>query len=217
MSKLYEFMRSRYDAFPIMLGTSRVRPGMIIDTDWRPTWPWEVDTRPDFEREEMFAWDALEESKYDYKSDFVEANLLYGTVTNRYSIGGEVSLPQFGLTLSAELEHEYKAEFRITDLRARVFQNSSHGFVLMSKLNALRQPRPDLWRVINDDFLVTETYHVASLHAAFSSRGTGKAKADFEEAGVRLAAGLDLEWKSDESFELAGLSKVPLAVRGVKI
>ena len=33
-SKFYEFMRDRYSAYPVMLGSERIVPGRLLDAEW---------------------------------------------------------------------------------------------------------------------------------------------------------------------------------------
>ncbi len=212
---LHEFLRTRYSAYPIMLGTSRVKPGALLETRWRWGWPW--DTNPEFIFEDPYSWDVLGEAASAYSSSIVEANLIQASIDESVTLGGSASLPQYGLSFAAALASKYKGTIKVTGLHAKVFDNSMAPYWLMQKLLGLRNKDTGLWNLVNDDFLVAESYHVSSLTAEFKQGFDGSIKGALEKSGYKIEAGLEIKWLSDSSFELVGTSAVPIAVRGLKV
>jgi len=215
--KLVEFMKDRYNAFAVTLGTERHAPGMLLETDWRPKLLglWHGD--PEFEREDGFAWDLLHQPADGFRSSFVAANIIQESINEKRSLGAGVDLPQLGITFSTALDSAFSALLKVTGIKARVFDDSAAPYHLIEALLRLKTTDKQLWDWVNDDCLVTESYHVASLSAEFKSEGTVSAKAAFEKAGHKVDAGVQCRWISESVMELVGTVAVPIAVRGLKV
>lgn len=209
-SKIQEFMKERYGAHLLPLATERAMPGMLLETDWGFG-------KVTFTREEGYAWEYLGLAADEFSSSLVEANLIQEGINDKTKIGGDISLPQFGLKLSASLESEFQMQIKVTGVCGRTFDKSRAGFDLVQSLLQLKKKNKPLWDWVNDDFLIVESFYVTSFIAQFKG-GTGvTAKVAFDKAGQKIEVGVSYEWIGDSMLQVSGLPKVPLAVRGMKI
>lgn len=200
-----------------MLATERAIPGMLLETDWHAGFPRIWEAEPEFRREEGFAWELLQLDESKYQSDIVQANIIQESISEKTSLGGKVSLPQYGLSLGAALEAEFSAVFKVTGIKARVFENTRVPYELMQSLLKLKDFNPSLWNWVNDDFLITESYYVTSFVAQFKNERGLKAKAEFEKAGQKIEGEVKFDWISDSVLEMVGTPSVPIAIRGLRV
>lgn len=216
-SNIDKFLGERYSAFPLMLATERAIPGMLIETDWNVSFPILWKEKPKFRREEGFTWDLLKLDKNKYQSGIVDANIIQESISEKISLGGNVSLPQYGISLSTALSSNFSAVFKVTGIKARVFKDTSTPYELIQALLKLKGANPSLWDWVNDDFLITESYYVISFVAQLKNEKGLSAKAEFDKAGQKIEGKLSLSWISDSVLEMVGTPSVPIAVRGLKV
>jgi hypothetical protein len=216
-SKLCDFLWQRCAAVPLTLNTDRAIPGMLLETEWCP-WLLEfLNLAPKFLREDGFGWDLLKLGKGAFDTDLVGANIIQESINDKFSIGGKVDLPQYGLSVAASLATEFSAVFKVKGIRARVFKQSRALYDLYQALLAVKNLNGAMWDWVNDDMLIAESYYVTSFVAEFKSKGDLTAKAAFEEAGMKMNGEVDIKWTSDSTFEMAGTPDTPVAVRGLKV
>lgn len=208
-------MRKVYSAYPLMLAVDTIVPGTLLETRWRASMP--VDTRPQFTRIEGLAWDVLGEKAQSYRSQLNSANILVGTLTDKFDFAGHVSLPHVGVAVASTLANARTAALTIGQIKARTFTNGFSGHILRTKLRALQQASPDRWKWVDDDFLITECYYTGELTFTFRQQGNTSAQADLENAGVTFGGGFQASWKNDHALTLKGTARTPFAVRGVKV
>jgi hypothetical protein len=216
-SNIHKFLADRYSAFPLMLATERAIPGMLIETDWDVSIPIFWKETPEFRHEEGFTWDFLQLDENKYQSEIVEANIIQQSISERKSLGGDVSLPQYGISLGAALSSDFSGVFKVTGIKARVFKDTRSPYELIQALLKLKESNSSLWDWVNDDFLITESYYVTSFHAQFKSEKGLSAKAEFEKAGQKIEGKVKLNWINDSVLEMVGTPSVPIAVRGLKV
>lgn len=216
-SGLYKFMTERYQAFPLMLASERAIPGMLLECQWKQSFPIFGDWTPRFERMEAFVWELLSLAADEYKSEYIKANIIQESITEKLSLGGKINIPQYGLSVGASLASDFSAIFRVTGIQARVFINTRCPYTLMQKLLKLKETKRSLWDWVNDDFLIVESYYVTSFSAHFKNSSGLSAKAEFKKAGLDVKGDVELKWLSDSTFEMVGTPAVPLAVRGLRV
>ena len=152
-----------------------------------------------------------------YQDKWLDANMIQQEVEGGFSIKGSVGLPQFGISFEGSLEAKFYGRVRISDIRSKGFEDTAAAYLLYQQLLALRTTNPSLWDWVNDDFLVTESYHVKSLVAEFRNSGGLSAKVEFEKAGFKASGELTVTWQNENTLELVGTAAVPVAVKGLKI
>lgn len=215
-TRLYKFMRNIYHAYPLELSLGVVRPGMLIETTWG--WGFPIDSRPTFKRHEGFAWDVLDGvSEEDYESEFVKANIMVGTISDRIKVDLSASLPQFGLSVSAGFTKQMDAVLSVSTVQGRIFKKGFSGHDLRRRLRQLGGDDKPEWKWVDNDFLVTEAYHTGDLSFEFKNEGGLSAKAELERAGVKVGGEFKAEWQGEERLVLRGTADVPFAIRGFKV
>jgi len=216
-TKFLNFLWQRCGAAPLILTADRAVPGMLLETEWPSPFLVALNLAPRFLREDGFAWEHLGLSEADYETVVADANIIQESVNDKLSLEGDVSLPQVGFSLDGRLTSKFSGVFRITGVSARVFLRSTAPYQLMQALLAVKESDPPLWKWVNDDFLICESYYVTSFTAELKSEVGLSARAEFEKAGLKITAGIKLDWISDSTFRLTGTATVPVAVRGLKI
>lgn len=221
MSEITKFFWNVHKAFVLPWSNERILPGALLETEWRPTWPfpWAIDTNPEFRRFEGYAWDKrmLDLSKEDYPSTLVEGGILTGVITDRFEFGGEISLPQVGLDLGVDFNNKIRAELEVEQVRVRLFDHGFSHYDLQGKLHDLRNTDRAKYRWVDDDYLVSASYYLQGLRWRFTREGAAEVKAEFERQGFDLTAKADVGWEDNETLRFTGVSKVPIAVQGMKI
>lgn len=142
-----------------------------------------------------------------------KASMLYGTINYDRKIHGRVSLLGI-VNVSGGYGADLMAHMSITDIRGASLDMSQ--IVLHPKLNALRRvDRRGRWRQINNRFVVTETFYAREAEVSFYQKNKLMAKAELDKVcRVRVNAGLDANWETDQSLVVANHDKVPFGVRG---
>lgn len=211
-TKLHKFMRNVHNAHPLTLATANVVPGTLLETRWSGS------RNPIFSREEGAAWDILSDvNEADYPSRMHDANILVGTISEKLSLGVDLSIAPFGINIGAEFSKEHQATINIGTIRARVFDVGFSGHELRKKLRELRKSDSERWKWVDDDFLVTECFFTGDMEFNFRSSGDLSAKLGFEHSGGSVDASLTAIWANDQHLILRGTASVPFAVRGMKI
>jgi hypothetical protein len=106
---------------------------------------------------------------------------------------------------------------RVTGIKARVFDNTRRAYELMRALLDVKRTDASMWKWVNDDFLIVESYYVTSFLAEFKGSGDFSAKGEFERAGQKFEGGVECKWHNESTLEMIGTPSVPLAVRGLKV
>lgn len=212
---VYNFMRERYNAHLVPLVTERAIPGFLFDVRWH--WALPFDSKPEFLGEDGHAWDFIDVDESAFGSSVVKANIVQESVADQRTLGGTLSLPQYGLSFGSTLTSSFKISLTITGIRARVFDRSPAPIELLEALLALRESNSAYWDWINDDLLVTESYYVTSFHASFRNLSDVSAKAAFDAASQRIETGISYKWLTDSELKVDGMPSVPLAVRGLRV
>ncbi|MCJ7631889.1 hypothetical protein MUP77_05765 [Candidatus Bathyarchaeota archaeon] len=212
--KLKRFFEERYGAYLLMLATERYIPGMLVKTQW--IWDF-LRERPEFHGEEALAWELLEQEPGNFRSELVQANIIQESITDKVVLSGAVSLPQYGLSLGSDLDSEFTLVLNVTGVKARVFTDTSAPYHLMQDLLELKKSNPTMWKWVNDDFLITESYYVTSFTAEFRGEKGASVKAAFENAGQQVSGDVKLHWKNESTLTMVGTPSVPIAVRGLKV
>ncbi len=213
-SNITGFVWNRYNAVLLPLGTSNTRPGMLLHVEWPLIFGF---VPPKIMREDGFAWDFLGKNENQFPSALVDANLIQEAVTDKIILGAAVALPQYGISADAEVGKEFTANIQVTGLKAKTFQNQASAFPLLQELLKLKVINPPIWRVVNDDLLVTEAYYVTSFKAEFHGGGNVSAKAAYNAGKIKLDGNLTGQWADDTTLQASGVPTVALAVRGLRV
>ena len=211
MKNIGKFLWGRYSAFPLALGTDQAIPGMLLEARWFLSRPRRLI------REDGLVWELLNLPKGKYASRIAKANIIQESVDDEMSFKGSLSLAPFGLSLESALERKSSAKMKITGIKARVFKDTASAYDLMQKLLALKKKDRKMWRWVNDDFLIVESYYVTSFSIQFQRSGNRDFKAEFKKAGLKAEGKTQLNWKGDSQLEMVGTPAVPIAVRGLRV
>lgn len=213
--RLNEHMYKAYGAFPLGLVNENVRPGMLIETRWRPALP--LNSYPHFLRQEGFAWELLDLSPDKFQSELHRANILAGEFTEKIGFDGTLPLPQYGLNLSASFNRVRKAKLTIGAVYGRTFTRGFAAHELHAALRKLQETDPARGGWVEDDYLVTECYYTADLTFTFAEQGDMTAKAELQKAGLKIAAEIKANWTDEHTLVLQGAAAAPFAVRGMRV
>jgi len=149
------------------------------------------------------------------------ANIVYGSVEREVSLGGKASLSEMGILVSGGLTRASAATITITGILARTFLNGpGHAsmFSLSPRLFALKKADRARWKLVNNHWIVVETYYASEVTVDFTTSGNVDVKADIEaEGSVNLSGGATANWKGKRSFTVAQNDRVPFAFRGWQI
>lgn len=214
LHKLSRIMMRNYSAIPVSLGGESIEPGMLLDWD---DGSWLGITRPaKITGIAGKAWDYdLEDDVNDanYPREHGEANILVESVTDHFSIGGSIPLPQYGLSLAGEFESNKEVTLSIGTVTMSAFNN---GFAGQRILKALRKTKgTENWEWINDRLLVTEAYFTGEMTFHFKRGIDASLKAKIEQ--INEAVDTKLITTTDSRINMVGSSSVPFAVRGLTV
>src|SRR5262245_37152539 len=149
------------------------------------------------------------------------ANLVYGTVERTFSLRGQTSLSEMGVSVQGGLESAKSAIFSITGVYARTFTNGEgHAtmLTLVPMIHDLRKTDKTRWKLVNGKWIVTETYYASEATLTFETSRKGNLKADVEKAGgVRVSGGGTVAWKTKNAFTITKNDQVPFGFRGWKV
>lgn len=216
MEKLRYMMRSTYQAHLIPLSSSLVEPGRLLETYWGAGWPW--NSNPRFRRVEGTAFDVLQGIGPDASGYTIidsESSMIEGTFQDTFTFGVDFPLAQLGLSIGGEVKNDRKVTVEIGSITAKSFENGFAGHRLRRDLRALRRTDREAFNWVDDDFLVTMTYHVSDLRFKFKETGGLSAKVELEQAGLEV--GGNANWSSDHDLKLDGHVSVPFSVQGLRV
>lgn len=214
MEKLRQMMRSTYNAHMLSLATDAISPGRLLETHWGWGWPW--NSNPTFRRPEGLAWEVLPgETAELYPTLRYETSIIEGTFQDRIDLDAGFPLAQLGLVVGAGFSSSRRVAIDIGGIYARSFERVFDGHFLRKKLRGLREQHPEIYKFVDDDFLVTWTYHAADLAIEFDDKGEGTAKAELEAANVTFS--LKADWESEYRLRLEGVAAAPFAVQGLRV
>lgn len=211
--KLYKLMKNDYCAYPLMMCSEDVKPGMLLQTEW----DWFGNLKK-FVGEEGYPWDLLDMGgEQVYPSKFKNVSIIAGSVTDKVTFGANLALPQFGFSADASFNEAKAAVLTVSGVKAMSFEIGFSQYELRLALRKLKESDPLRWCWVDNDFLVTDSYYTSNLRFEFKKEGGFNAKAEYEKLGNNIAGGFQCEWKSDTTLELVGTAATPFAVRGIKI
>ena len=211
-AKLYKLMKDNYCAYPVMLCSEDVKPGMLLQTKW----DWGKAKK--FISEEGYPWELLGISDdTDYPSKLKDASIISGSITDKVEFGANLALPQFGFLASASFGEEKSAVLTVGGIKVRSFEVGFAQYELRLALRELKRTDPIRWPWVDDDLLVTDSYYTSNLHFEFKKEGSFNAKATYEKLSNSIAGGFNYSWKNDTTLELIGTATTPFAVRGIKV
>lgn len=195
--KLSKYLRDVLGANLLLLGTEDHVPGALLN---RVNFLVEGDIR-----------NILSGAGHDFSLVRKKAAMPAVTVSESHKVAasgavlGVISIDaSAGSSLSvayevAEMDYVRMVKFRKMDL--------------VSLLNELENADMGKAKQFAHHFLITETYYATRVKAKFSQNGQVMAKAAIE-GKVSVSAGMQSEWKSDETLEVAGVAGVPFAFSG---
>jgi|GEM_PF-2724980 len=214
LHKLSRIMMRNYSAVPINLGSSNIQPGMLLNWD---EGSWLGYARPPkIKGVAGLAWDYDgndEITPAKYPSEHNNANILTESVRDRFEVGGSIPLPQYGLTLEADLAASKDVTLSIGLVTMSGFTD---GFSGQRILTALRKTKgSDQWQWINDRLLVTEAYYASDLIFEFKNGLDASFKAKVDQLNVQFNG--KFIYATDSTIKMVGNSTVPFAVRGLTV
>ncbi len=210
LDRFRKFFKKEYGAHILTLSTARHRPGMLLDAKWKPDL--DIDNSPVFGKLSGYAWEWLGRAEKEFKVVETDAGIVQGAVKDEFGLTGNVSLPQFGLELGAELKDQFDVDLAITGLSVRVFESYPQAFDLKTALRKLQKTNESHWRQVKDDAMIFEAYHVKSMQLKFKGSAGVSAKAAFEKAGLKTEGKVELKWTGEGTLQMTGPATVPLAV-----
>jgi len=215
-TKLEQFIRQTYNAYPILLSSEKIIPGILIQSDWG--W-FNEKKHPDFKRIEDLAryrLDMNDQEWQHYKSSFSKGSIIAGSIEDSFDFGISFPLLQYGIKeIAGRIKRGRKSTLTIGSIVIRAFDNGFCLHDLRRELWDLRNTNRDYWKDVDNDFLVSHCYHTANLKWEFEEEGELSAEVDFTAAGLKV--GGDLKWDNGETLVFTGTSEAPFAVQGVKI
>ena len=163
----------------------------------------------------------IDEPPSYWKTEQNPANIVYGSVEREYKLGGKASLSEMGVQVSGGLARASAAKFSITGILARTFVNGpGHAslFSLTPKVFALKKTDRVRWRLVNQKWIVLETYYASEVLVEFATSGNVDLKAELDELGaVTVSGNATVSWKSKRSFTVSKNDRVPFAFRGWQV
>ncbi len=216
-TRLEEYMWDTYKIVCLMNGSERIQPGMILDVRWPPLAEL-LNLPPKVQRPKERAWETLQLNESDFPTEVYESSIIETDTYGKVTISAGDSLPQFGLEFAGKLETEFSGMLTFNETAIRGFHDMTATRRLAWDLVKLRKSDNDVWRWINNDFLVSDALYTKKLVGKFKSGTDITAKAAFERAGVRASGNVDLQWINDDSFTVECKDmNVPFGVRGIRI
>lgn len=215
-TKLEQLFRQTYNAYPILLGSEKIIPGILIESDWG--W-FDEKKHPDFKRVEDLARYRLDMNDQEwahYSSSPSNGSIIVGSIKDTFDFGVSFPLPQYGIKeITGRIKRGRKSILTIGSVVVREFDNGFCLHDLRRALKELQKTNGDYWEDVDGDFLVSHCYHTANLKWEFEEKGELSAEAEFTAAGFKV--GGDIGWENSETLIFKGTSKAPFAVQGVKI
>ncbi len=131
------------------------------------------------------------------------------------SLGVGLPLAQLGIVLDLGFKSSRRFSIDIDGIHARSFERVFDGHKLRKDLRALRTVDRQMYKWVDDDFLVTWTYHAGDLTIEFEDTGDVTAKAELEAANVEFK--LSADWQNEYKLRLEGIAAAPFAVQGLRV
>lgn len=216
-AKLFKLMRN-YSAYPIMLGSENIKPGVLLHTAW--DW-FGLGNRPEkFISEEGCPWKLLNRKDENdfyktYPHKLNNASIIAGEITDKVQFGANLALPQFGFSTGASFAEERTSKLTIGGVKVDSFDVGYAQYELREKLRDLERTNRKRWAWVNDDFLVTDSYYTSELCFEFKEEGDFNARATYDK--LSISGGFEASWENNTTLILKGTAKVPFAVRGIKV
>ncbi len=151
-------------------------------------------------------------SQYEVKRS--EANMVYGEVSGGQALkagGGLLGL----VSLAAEYSKEVSAEYTITDIRGGILPDLPQ-IILQPKLQILRDQDKETWKMVNNQFVVTEVYFANSFNVRFRRNGRIVGQGELNTQ-VSVSASATYEWRDNNQLVITENANVPFGVRGFKL
>jgi len=156
-----------------------------------------------------------------WKTELDPANIVYGTVEREFSLSGKASLDQMGVKVEGGLGRAKSVKYSISAVHAQTFLNGTgHAsmFSLTPRLHQLKKRNRRAWRMVNNKWVVLETYYASEAEVTFATSGSVDLKGDVENAGgVSVHGGGGIKWTGERSFKIIENNAVPFAFRGWKV
>ena len=96
---------------------------MLVEVDWH------LDKSCKIERDEGYAWDVLSEQELPkYKTKKYNANIIEGTISDKFTLTPNVNIPQVGIEVSSGFNTQMKAQIEIEGIEVVAFENSFFAF-----------------------------------------------------------------------------------------
>ncbi len=214
-AKLYKLMKN-YSAYPMMLCSKNVKPGMLLQTEW----DW-FSNPTKFVGEEGYPWKLLGMSKKADRAAYIDklsaASIIVGDIVDKIEFGANLALPQFGFSTSASFAEKRVAKLIVDGVKVRSFKVGFAQHELRLALRKLKGSDPTRWGWVDDDFLVTDSFYTSGLRFEFKKEGGFNAEVTYKKLEKDISAGFKHKWQNDTTLILKGTAKVPFAVRGIKV
>jgi len=156
-----------------------------------------------------------------WKIETNAANIVYGSIERSFSLKGKSSVDQMGVKIEGGLGRARSMTFSIGAVHARTFKNGAgyaSMFALIPLLRALKKKKRAAWRLVNDKWIVLETYHATEAGVSFETSGNVDLEADVDAAGgVSVHGGDGVQWTGKRSFKITKNETVPFAFRGWRV
>jgi hypothetical protein len=216
---LYRVMKN-YSAYPMLLASDVVRPGILLETSWDFFGLGTAPTK--FISEEGCPWKLLgikdEPAFYQkYPTDLRNASIVTGEITGKVKFGGNLALPQFGFSADASFGKEEVVKFRVSGITVMSFKVGFDQYILRRELRDMKKAKPEWFGWVDDDFLVTDSYYISGLEYEFKEESKTDVKATCDKLKGGVSVGFILETEGTAKLKLVGTSETPFAVRGIKV
>ncbi len=142
-----------------------------------------------------------------------QANMIYGTIEMDRKLGSRFHV--LGVfSMGGGFSHDLSVHIEISEVKGASLD--MHQLILQPKLNELRRiDRRGRWRLVNDRFVVLETFYASEFKAAFFRKNQRITKAELEKVSrINVTGEIDYLWETDASLVITKNDKVPFGVRG---
>ncbi len=199
--KFQQFIRKHIPGLRVLpVSTCQYLPGVILDPEKMILLGHCRDVLPH-----------LDESNWAIKD--AQANMIYGTVSNERKASAGLRLMGV-LGLAGKMESDLRVQIDIDDVRAKYLSiNQIH---LHPHINDLRKTqRRGAWRMINNRYVVTETFYASEFKVSFYRKNENVGRASLEKyASIDVSAEVVAAWEEDRFLVISQNDQLPFGVRG---
>jgi hypothetical protein len=145
----------------------------------------------------------------------VSANIVYGEIAGNRISKGKIDLLGL-LSLQGRAENQIELQYNIKDIKGKSM--TPKQLILHPRLNEIRRKNRFLWRQINNQFVMIESFYADLVTITFKSEGKILSKLELEKiAKLDINPAMDHQWGNRHVLTVTQNANVPFGTRGFTI